>query len=363
MDRGARFYPCMTKVCSVALFGVLLAGPAARGRDPARVDAEAVAAAVQRGVRWLRREQKPNGELGTGSGETALALLALRHSGTPATDPACQKAAQRLERVLPDGTVYGAALGVLALLAQNPEAHQPKIRRLVGQLASGQCRNGQWTYSYRATAKKKAGDNSNTQIAILAMGAARARRIEVPKEVFSRCEDFFVKSQNEDGGFGYSAKQRKASYASMTAGGAMALRICAAARKGVDVRDPVLDDLPQVSRALTWLETRFDPANNSGSAAAFGSKRGKRSDSFWRYYWLWSLERACEVCGKKKLGERDWYAEGVAFLLDHQQKRGEWRGPERSIQGTCFALLFFARKTAAAVTPRDRDRPRTTPGD
>ncbi len=321
---------------------------------------QAIDGAIGKAVAWLKKEQSPNGAVGSNAGETALALMALRHCRVPAGDPACEKAARRLERVLPDGSVYGAALGVLALLAQSPERHKKEIRRLVDDLVKGQCVNGQWSYSYRKTARKKAGDNSNTQIAILAMAAARARRVPVPPHVFERCEAFFLGTQNPDGGYGYSDKQRKSSYASMTAGGAMALQICAAGKRDVNVNDPSLRDLPAVKRALAWLGNGFRPGLNTGSAAAFGSKKGRRSDTFWRYYWLWSLERACSTIGVDRIGGHDWYGEGAAFLLKEQHEQGKWRGPEKSLQGTCFALWFLSRSTVAVTTPREKDKPVTT---
>ena len=320
---------------AAALFLVLLIAP----------DKQEVDASVRRGVAWLRKEQKADGSFGQNPGETALCLMALRHSGVPASDRNCLRAAKYLERALPDGSVYGAALGTLALLAQHPERHKKRIAKLVKHLVAGQCRNGQWSYAYRATARKKAGDNSNTQLAILALAAARARRVAVPKEVFEKCGAFFVGSQNEDGGFGYAAKQRARSYGSMTAGGAMALALCGA----------------ETDKAFAWLAEGFDVTKNRGAAAAFGKKKGKRGDNFWKHYWLWSLERACSVAGKKDLGGHDWYAEGAKHLIEKQHRRGHWKDPERSIQATCFTLLFFARSTRAVITPRKKDLPTSTP--
>jgi len=342
-------------VCVLSVFGLI-----AHADTPPRRE-DAVAAAVKKGVHWLRTEQKGNGEWGTNAGETALALMAMRHSGVAPTDRACKRAARFLERELPDGTVYGAALGTIALLAQGPEEHAKTVRKLVEHLIEGQCKNGQWTYAYRATAKKKRGDNSNTQIAVLALEAARARGIRVPLEPFRKCEQYFLASQNKDGGFGYSKKQRSRSYASMTAGGAMAMRICVAARKGVWVRDAEADGHAGVDRAFAWIRRNFKPEFNTGAAAAFG--KGRASDSFWRHYWLWSLERACSVTRTKQIGARDWYAEGVDFLLEGQHEKGLWRGPERPIVATCFALLFFNRSTEGVVTPRDRDLRPVTEGD
>ena len=328
------------------LLGLALAARA--GGDtapPAPPDSAGVDAAVARGVKWLRAEQDAGGGFGSGPGETALALLALRHSGVPALDPACARAATRLARQLPDGTVYGAALGILALLEQ--DGFKEEVASLVKDLVRGQCRNGQWTYSYRNTATKRGGDNSNTQLAALALAVARAKRIAVPDETFARLDAFLVGSQNADGGFGYSYNQRCDSYASMTAGGAMMLAVCGA------------KDRPEVKRAFAWLAKDFDPACNRFAAGAFGKKQGRRGDNHWKHYWLWSLERACGAAGVKDLGGQDWYALGAQHLLEKQKADGGWRDPEQPLQATCFALLFLRRATVRALTPTPAT---TTPG-
>jgi hypothetical protein len=304
-----------------------------------------VDAAVKKGVKWLRAEQDAAGGFGSGPGETALALLALRHSGVPALDPACARAAARLARQLPDGTTYGAALGILALLEQGGNSEE--VERLVKDLVRGQCRNGQWTYSYRNTATKRGGDNSNTQLAALALAVARAKRIAVPDEAFARLDAFLLASQNADGGFGYSDNQRRESYASMTAGGAMMLAVCGPKER------------PELGRALAWLASGFDPARNRGAAAAFGKKKGQRGENFWKHYWLWSLERACGAAGVNDLEGKDWYALGAQHLLERQKEDGGWRDPEQPLQATCFALLFLKRATVRSLTPAPTT---TTPG-
>ncbi len=330
------------------LLGLALAARAGGDTAPAAPpDPPGVDEAVAKGVKWLRAEQDPGGGFGTGPGETALALLALRHSGVPAMDPACARAATRLARQLPDGTVYGAALGIMALLEHDPAGHKKKIERLVKDLVGGQCRNGQWTYSYRDTATKRGGDNSNTQLASIALAVARAKRLAVPDETFARLDGFLVKSQNVDGGFGYSYNQRVESYASMTAGGAMMLAVCG--RK----------DRAEVKRALAWLAQHFDPSCNRGAAEAFGKKKGRRGENFWKHYWLWSLERACGAAGVKDLEGKDWYALGAQHLLERQKEDGGWRDPEQPLQATCFALLFLKRATVRALTPTPVT---TTPG-
>jgi len=310
-------------------------------------DPKGVDEAVAKGVTWLRMQQDAGGGFGTNPGETALGLLALRHSGVSAEDSACKRAAARLVRQLPDGTVYGAALGVMALLEQDPVEHRKEVEGLLKDLVRGQCRNGQWTYSYRNTATKRGGDNSNSQLAALALAVARAKRLAVPDDAFSRLDAFLVASQNDDGGFGYSYNQRCDSYGSMTAGGAMMLAVCGDHER------------PELKRALKWLGKDLDPACNRGAADAFGKKKGRRGGNFWKHYWLWSLERACGAAGVRDLEGKDWYGLGAAHLLENQREDGAWRDPEQPLQATCFALLFLRRATVRSLTPTQVT---TTPG-
>jgi squalene cyclase len=328
---------------------------ASRADETKRPDADAqppaqtqIDAAVARGVAWLRGEQEQDGAFGTQAGETALALLALRHSGVAEDDPACRHAATRLLRDLPDGTSYGASLGLVALLAQEGAAAREKAQALAGDLTRAQCENGQWSYAARRTSSAKAGDNSNTQLAVLALAAARARGVDVPHASFDRVAAWFRATQNDDGGWGYSKNERSASYAGMTAGAVMCMSLASEAHAP---GDPALAAVPEIKRGLAWLAVRFDPGRNAGAALAFGAKKGRRSDDFWRHYWLWSLERACSASGAARLGERDWYGEGARFLLARQRDDGSWVGPERSGLASSFALLFLARGTLRVVTP------------
>jgi len=313
-----------------------------------------VRTAIGRGVGWLRSQQSADGSFGSQPGKTALALLALRHCRVPADDRACLRAARNLERALPDAKVYSSAIGILALLEQSPERHAKTIRKLIARLIAGQCRNGQWSYSIRNTARRSKGDNSNTQLAALALAAARARGFAVPKESFQRLENYLRESQNDDGGFGYGDGVR-ASYSSMTAGGLMALALCRAAALGKPAHDDAVRRDPRIRSALTWLARDCEPQRNRGAGRARTTKRKRRSDAFWRHYTLWSLERACGALRLEKLGTVDWYAAGASFLLGSQRKDGSWRDPEEAGIATCFALLFLSRRTPVTLTPRDRD--------
>lgn len=316
----------------------------ARPEAPRRAEIDA---AVARGVAWLRKEQSPDGSFGSQPGETALALLALRHSGVATDDPACLRAAASLCRDLPDDTTYGASLGVVALLAAEPRRHREKVAALVSDIVRAQCGNGQWSYSTRRGARNAAGDNSNTQFATFALAAARASSVAVPKETFARCREFLRTTRNPDGGWGYSEKERARSYGSMTAGCAASFVLCGETSAG----GAEVAKLPEVAGAVSLLGAAFSPGVNEGAARAFGSKKGRRGDDVWRHYWLWSLERFGSVAGLAEIGGRDWYGEGARHLLGAQRDDGSWLGPEKAVVATPFALLFFARATLRVVTP------------
>lgn len=343
-----------TGALAAAFAFAALAGAAVRASEPApsaeaRPAQAAVDAAVARGVAWLRAQQERGGAFGAQPGETALALLALRHSGVDAADPDCRRAAAELVRELPDGTSYGASLGIVALLAQDDSAARQRAETLLRDLVAAQCDNGQWSYSARRSSRARSGDNSNTQLAMFALAAAESRGLPVPGEAFERCAAHFRATQNDDGGWGYAKAQRADSYASMTCGAVMSLAICAR-RRGPSGIPP--GEVAEVRAGLAWLAERFDAASNSGAAEAFGSRKGRRSDDFWRHYWLWSLERAAAAVGAERLGEHDWYGAGARFLLSRQRRDGSWVGPERSVLATSFALLFLARGSERVITPR-----------
>ena len=56
--------------------------------------------------------------------------------------------------------------------------------------------------------------------------------------------------------------------------------------------------------------------------------------------------------GQDRMGERDWSAEGAAYLLKQQRKDGWWGRPG-DVRNTSFALLFLSRdsKPTAGETP------------
>jgi hypothetical protein len=192
------------------------------------------AAAIEKGVTWLKKAQAADGSwddkfepfTGMGhmkQGSTALAALALLKSGVAPDDPCIQHAfdfmaAARLERVYSAGCVlmalearYNWAPPVLDDQSSGtverkgakdgkPAKPSPKdldlAQKCVQFLTRNQARHG-WNYPPAGSACNE--DLSNTQYALLGLDAAERLGIEAPKDVYERAQDLLVASQERDG--------------------------------------------------------------------------------------------------------------------------------------------------------------------
>jgi hypothetical protein len=310
-----------------------------------------VKAAIRRGVEYLKGEQAGDGSWDRDAGSTGLVLFALAHSGVKPGDRTLDRGVRWLLANLGRPDTYGASLAVMALATIDRELYRRQISSLARLIEHGQCKNGQWTYHLRGG--RSSGDNSNTQFAALALWYARGAGRTTKAEVYAACRKFFTESQNEDGGWGYSAKERTKSYGSMVATGLAVLAICRAGEKNLALADPAVAKGKSAVRAVAWLAEHF--AADANPEAEFKLGKGMRgvakriTDSYWRYYWLWSVERAATIAGIERFGETDWYVSGARALLDGQRDDGSWVGSEAPVFATSFALLFLTRSTRRAV--------------
>jgi len=83
------------------------------------------------------------------------------------------------------------------------------------------------------------------------------------------------------------------------------------------------------------LTVRTNPTTDHGSAG-------------WHYYYLYGLERACELNQVARIQDRDWYFEGAAYLLEDHFSRKSLGG----LTDTCFAVLFLKKAALPAITGR-----------
>ncbi len=102
---------------------------------------------------------------------------------------------------------------------------------------------------------------------------------------------------------------------------------------GDDEKDPVQ---LAIDAGVRWLSNNFQIRSNPGRPGEY------------LFYYLYGLERAGRLSGRRFFGDHDWYREGAAYLVDVQQQRtGQWTGvtgmETNPIIATSFALLFLSK--------------------
>lgn len=348
--------------------------------DPARVDE-----AIKKGCEWLlaqgadiQREFK-SGSRNQPAGflsRLELAVLTLAHSGLYPEDHA--EMAKLIEAMVKKELhlTYPVALQAMALQKINPRKYQWRLAQCAQFLVDNQCENGQWDYGEKTNLDKLPsiatesagnsgdllkiriirrrthgppnGDNSNSQYAALGLRACVSAGIVIDKQILIKAREWWTKSQNTDGGWGYNDRGQfdggrdevvngvsNSSYGSMTAGAVGALAICDFLMSRHWKGDP------PVVRGLEWLSKNFDVKKHPR----------QKAHAFYTYY-LYALERAGMLYGTEKFGPHEWYPAGANHLLDIQQADGRWQTNEfeqyfgHPLNQTCFAILFLRRGTA-----------------
>jgi tetratricopeptide (TPR) repeat protein len=361
-------------------------------------------AAIARGVAYLKSQQQPDGTWKRKEvvGATALCGLALLEAGVKPDDPAVQKAAESVRSAGITCThTYSLALGILFLDRLGDPADAELTASMAVRLLAGQDpQSGGWTYECPppsadevkrlqaelpkrkepgakdppkpAQARKDfshlskeiqkqinqinraqaapakaghAGDNSNTQFAVLGLWVAARQGIPLDK-VATRLLTRFRGTQRADGGWGYtppaSAKDAALpvhnSTPTMTCAGLLGLAV---GLGGNPKRAPGAAKDAKVAKGLRSLEPVL-------AAPEHPERLGGRALYFW-----WALERVCLIYDVKTVGDKDWHALGTKWLLEHQKPDGSWQAEfAEGGADTCFALLFLARSDLAADLTR-----------
>jgi hypothetical protein len=421
----------MQRIVWWAAFGVIVASLRLAAQDlkpPPAVDQEAINMAVEKGARWIIekiKEEVPRyynsygGMVGANrkfhdpNTVDELALYALLHAGVDPKHPEVVKLLGVISGRPPERT-YVTSIRAQALQKYDPVMLKDYIRSAAQFLIDNQCQQGFWgygqpvnlptlskavvtpdprmTYSgpkgassdddpFLKTAKPggwqgnttsrphislsrrgwcQGTDNSNSQYALLGLAACMAAGYYPPADLLTLAEQWWTHQQNEDGGWNYRNYQRPAgvksvgmtSYLSMTAGGVSSLCIILRAKGNVELAKD-----RRVQAGLKWLAKYLD----------FGSDRLSLGGSTWRYYAIYSAERAGALAGTEWFGDHPWYKEGAEWLLANQRKDGSWGGYEmakgavagrqpaatqpkwnddgRRIADTAWAILFLRRAT------------------
>jgi hypothetical protein len=296
-----------------------------------------VRTAISHAVEFLKKSQaegawEPKHQFREG-GTSALAILALLEAGINVDDPAIEKGLRYLRDVEPEYT-YSVSLQTMAFSRAKRMKDKQLLQRNVDWLLAARCRDADgsllgWTYT---KAQSRVTDNSNTQFAVMALDAGHDAGATVLKQDWEEIRDYYLRTQQADGGWIYNAALKGPTTFTMTSAGVCGLLI---ARKQIKQEEERLNKA--VGRGLQFLGDRFTVA-----------------DPDHQYYLLYHLARLGRLANSTKLTRKaadksyDWYKLEAEWLLDRQLRNGSWQVGqlnESSVLVTSFAVLFLASQT------------------
>jgi hypothetical protein len=290
---------------------------------------EKVEAAQNRAIDFLLEQQLANGSWTGGTdgpgyvtGTTALVALAL-YEGGEKSDEAVQNAMQYLLKASPTMTKEIALQTIFLHLLGKPGAalRRRNLKWLIDSQIKEGPDGGGWGYQRDPVGARADGANSAYAILALTTVASRANSNpdEIPDEFWQRSLTWLLSQQHRDGSWGYTSRGTRTSEA-MTACGVAGLKALRARVKSTAKADAA------VKKGEAWLANNWSADTNPGSSA-------------WPLFYLEWLCRSLR--DKPTLGERDWYPEVLATVLQAQQKDGSFSlktSKAAPTMSTAFAL-------------------------
>lgn len=288
------------------------------------------------------------------SGGTALILMSLLRAGISADDARWDKAFKSIVEAQPAGTYARSMRAALFATMNRPKLlgklmDAEKDYQLQAVFADG-------SYGYlpptnRADRMKPPGnvhrDMSATQYGILAMWLLSDADVEMPSRYWKLIEVGLLKSQNDDGGWGYRrGVGKEESYQAMTLAGVASLFVVWDKLYAADCnRRPDKDLVTGIEKGLEWMAKHFDAGQGSGHP---GWPRGR-----FLGYTLYGVERVAVAGGLKYFGKHNWWDEGARVLLYSQRADGSWAADQNNnataaVQAA-YALLFLSYGRAPVV--------------
>ena len=333
-------YPRTLILCVfIAVVGGFASNAAASVSNRSREDLSAA-----NGVRFLLKQIGNNGMCAGEypkdnpryGGKTGLCVYACLTAGVGRGDPVLSKAIAWLTKTKLTGT-YAVAMRACALSACKTTDVLAQLRKDARWLIKAS--NGRGAYSYTPADRKSPDtcDNSNSQMAAVALWEISKRGIKIPDASWREIQQHWLDEQQIDGGWGYRVRKgelRTRTYGSMTAAGLATLYICFdTLQQDQFVRCRTYKESVPIAKAHKWLAKRFSSGSNPGKGVQ------------WYYYWMYCLERAGLASGRKHIGGAPWFSLGARQLLMKQNGDGSWGYGKASqqIAETSFAVLFLAR--------------------
>jgi Domain of unknown function (DUF4159) len=316
--------------------------------------AEKVRKAIERGVKFLRDREDGSGNLdrvGTANfapgGPSALATLALLNAGVSPDDEVIQRLLKYL-RTFPadDGAAtYAVGLQTMVFVAANQKEDQARIQRNVDWLVKARQMNRNQLTGWSYTNRPNTADNSNSQYALLGLHEGFQAGAKVDPDVWESIRDFYVRTQEKEGGWRYRRDDSNGPTLTMSIAGLTGLIIA-----DMDLKASKLtgepdcggkdcgggEEDPNVALALRWVGQKLPGKAGDVNPSAMPHL----------YYSIYGIERAGRYTGLRFLGEKDWYRIGCEALIDKQKPDGSWGGlnPEDApVLATSFSLLFLSK--------------------
>jgi len=329
--------------------------------------------AVRGGMAYLKARV---GSFAKESKSDELILWTYYQGGLPEGDPEFQTALKLLLEKKLEKT-YNVALMAMLLEDLDRVKYQKRLAQCAQFLVDNQCANGQWGYGDPSIfvesvvvppplpkgkgvrsvpiARKRdgpaAGDNSNTQYALLGLRACHDAGIALPAATVELAAKWWRDTQTKlslvkapaiaPEGWCYSKHDHKP-YGSMTAGGVGSLAICDYILR----RDPKKDR--ELLCGMEWLAKNFSVAWHPGPYEHAGMEENSQHQY---YYYLYALERAAILTGSEQIGGFAWFPKASQALIDSQRADGSWKSASggSELNDTCFAVLTLRKSTRALI--------------
>lgn len=270
-----------------------------------------------------------------GAGPGALALFALLEADEEIDNPQIKLALNALASQNLNGCgqrTYVTALRTMifsqVVPRQKDSNYKELLKKEIDWLKKGDrgektlLNEGAWHYQ----GPDSGGDNSCSQMGLLALWEADAAGQEIEAKLFQKIENTWVTRQQADGGWGY-APENKATTVSMTAAGLASMFICR------DILNAPAASYQQkqkcIDAAWGYLGKTLDP-----NFVSYQYTRG---------YLPFCVQRVGMTTGRKFIGKMDWFAEGAAVLCEPKPGGRGYGGQWGSIVEAGFELIFLAR--------------------
>ncbi len=308
-----------------------------------QVSAAEVRNAIKGGIEALESRQGGNGQwvdvASYGNGCTALCTLALLNASERNDTPAIEKG---LKAILDenDRSTYFVSLRIMCLATADGKKYLRAIQDDVDWLVQIQSRSGGWSYGRNGGGGSP--DSSNSQFALLALHEASRMGAVIDDSVWENTKLYWESCQEKKGGYSYHPR-----------GGGVRRTMAAAGLASAIIIDENLPDLGAMFEGarikccgeMIGEDHQRLTAEFLGDTFRLGG-RPRVGGTEWRFYFMYGLERAGRLSGRRFFGTHDWYREGASKLIDWQVDGGSWSGGgriENKDVATAMSLLFLSK--------------------